>query len=233
MVQFIRITKVVRPAGVGLLMAMLVALAAWYGLGSNGFVENGPVERLTMLTYLASGVGIAAVLTLHGDWLASRLNAAIAASLLIVLAAREGDLHKTELLGSLTRTATYVDGSRPISLRIVAACIVIAVVAIGVAFAWRTLRPLVLRREWPGDPVTVGALLAAAMLAFAKLLDGAPRKLTDLSVLAPDWFVSGALYTEETLEAAAALTFYACLLEFAFTRSTARASDPKARLEAA
>ena len=193
------------PAHAALTVALVLALgvAAFSLATGTGFGEASPVERLSPAAYLAAAtlLVLAALAYSALDRIASLLGAAC----LALLAARELDWHKSELLGSLTRSSTYVDPDRPFALRVLAAMIVTGALAIALAFAWRTLREPLRAKRVPSGPVWAGAVGSLAILAFAKTIDGIGRKLAEFNLTLSDETLLWFLYLEETLELSGAL----------------------------
>ena len=209
-----------------LAIAALVATFAASGIVPHEHFDEGrAVETVSMLAYaLASLLAAALACTVVGP---TRFDAALGAVLLAALAAREADLHKTELLGSLTRTATYVDPTRPLALRALAALILLGVIVAALALAWRRLDRGGRRGLAPlrSNAVVFGPIL---LLAVAKLIDGAERKLADAGIAVGPAVGSAFVRVEESLEALAALAL--CAAVFALVR-TRLASLRPARAE--
>ena len=209
--------------------ALTVALVVAFGIAAvslamgSGFGETGVVERLSPVAYLAGAALLAVAALAHAAL--DRVTGLLGGVCLAVLAARELDWHKSDLLGSLTRSSTYVDPTRPLGLRLLAAVIVIGVLAVALVFAWRTLRELIRAKRMPRGPVSVGVIGSLAMLAFAKAIDGIGRKLSDIGVSLSETTLRWFFYLEETLELAGALGLLGAVVILAAI------TDPRTRRE--
>ena len=193
----------------GVLGAFVFAAACWFLLGANAFQESGPIEAMSALGYALAAAIVLVSLMMGRVAASAHLNALLCAILLGALAARELDMHKSELFGSLTRSATYVDPTRPVSLRLLAALLVLTFVGAAGMLAWRTWRAWRTDRQAP-DAVRNAAIGALALLAVAKSIDGLGRKLSDIGITLADRALVLVMYAEETLELAAPMILCAC-----------------------
>lgn len=211
--------------GIALVLALCAALRAL--LGPVAFAESGPIETASALGYGASALVCAASAFRPGTpregfpSRASTLDRLAGAALLAVLCARELDMHQASPIGSLTRSASYVNPDVPLGWRLLTALVVLGMVAAAAAFAWRTLRRWQ-RGELTLDRRMASVLAAIATLGVAKGIDGIGRKLGDVGVAVGPRFEAAAMGLEESLELAAPLVLLAVTLAMLVRPTRAR-----------
>lgn len=206
---------------VGLVVAVSVAAVSWLAMGSGAFVEGSPIEVLSALGYLVGGAVVLFGALRCADR-GPRVNAILGAGILFLLAAREMDLHKIEALGSITRSATYLDPTRPIGLRLLAALILVAAIALVIAFALRTLAPVARRPRNLIRAIPIALIGSAVLLGIAKAFDGLGRKLLGVGIEVGPAVKFLFVCVEETLELAAPVALCAIAVLFAIDAGQAR-----------
>lgn len=170
-----------RRAGPCLVLVFVFA-AAWVGLNTPQAIgpavleENGPVEKSTVLLYLAA---VFCVLMVRVAFL-SRPDRVAICVLLLAFAAREADWHQAHWDTSLLEA--------PLS-RILAAMAALAPVAIAAGWlarrTWCASRAIRAWRQWRPEATTL--LTFAAVIGAAIILDQLPASL----VGQPDLFTAG------------------------------------------
>ncbi|WP_018905470.1 phosphatase PAP2 family protein [Variovorax paradoxus] len=169
------------------LVMVFVLVAAWIGSNTPGMVgpgmleEDGPVEKGTVLLYLA------AVLCLPMVRMASlsRLDRTAIGVLLLAFAAREADWHLAHF-----GAAGLLDAPLP---RVLAGAAILALIAAAAGWlarrAWSASRAMRSWRQWRPEAAT--SLTFVAVIGAAVILDQLPASL----VGQPDLFTAGSSAT--------------------------------------
>lgn len=212
-----RSTPAVASAALGIAMVLALCAVLRALLGPVALAEGGLIETASAVGYGAAALVCAASAFRSGMPNEGRTASAFAldrllgAALLAVLSARELDMHKASPIGSLTRTASYVNPDVPLGWRLLTAVAVLGMVGAVAAFAWRTLRRW-RQGELVPDRRMTGVLAAVAALCLAKGIDGIGRKLGDIGIAVGPRFEAVAMGVEESLELAAPTVLLAVTL---------------------
>ncbi|MCC7546717.1 MAG: hypothetical protein IT532_03025 [Burkholderiales bacterium] len=188
----------------GLVAAYALALALLPFLLSPqtfdaAFSETGPFERLSLLAWIGAAVVIIVRIRPFGA------PAAAFTALYLLFAAREADLHKAFTTRSISKLNYYRDASIPLTERIVAGLIALAILCLIAYAAFVVVRFLVARR---GLRTRAGMWLAlgAGLLVLGKALDRSAAVLSEVfDVVRPQWMIGLTDAFEEGLELATPL----------------------------
>ena len=197
--------------GICLVLALCTLLGALFGAAI--FAEGKAIETTSALAYGAAALTCAAIAlrsASRDDAPSHRIvhDRLLGAALLALLCARELDMHRASPIGSLTRSASYVNPDVPLAWRLLAALAVLSVVAVAATFAWRAFGRW-RRGALPLDHRVAGVVAAVATLGVAKGLDGIGRKLGDVGIATGARFDAAMMGVEESLELAASLVLLA------------------------
>lgn len=181
-------------------LLVLIVAAALLALGINGFdavaTEQGTVEVLSAIALLAC------IAFFWGPRLADP-GARAGAVLLVLLLARELDLDKLPLQHGILSLKLY-SGTAPLLHKLLGVACVLTVLFTFFSVLRRGAAPLLrgvmMRRGWAWL-----ILAAMALVAMAKTLDGAGRKLGGIGLEASASVTRMAQFFEETGELASAL----------------------------
>ncbi|MEM7250080.1 MAG: hypothetical protein AAF493_01565 [Pseudomonadota bacterium] len=156
--------------------------------------EDGPVETATVALY---GLCLA-LMFLRGGMSYLRKHW-YAATLVLVLALRELDLHKEFTTMGIFRTRFFLSDKVPAAEKLIGALVIIAILAVLIIAVRRHWR-----RWWQGlrqlNPIAVGITVAVLLGVLSKTLDGSKRKLESIGLDVTDMLQERLFLVEETLE---------------------------------